>query len=246
VRRVRRINFLNVPVDIVDTDTVFQVIEDFLQDTEKHQIVLLNVDKLLKGRIDDEYNRCLREASLVLPVSTGIVRGIRFQKKGEATRYNPYEFIIRLFILIEKLQKTAYLLGSQKEDLMEAEKNLKVSFPDLKVIGRFAGYFKGNMEDNVILTIRKSSPAILFVGRGVPGKEKWVFRNKKNFNPGVYIWIDNYFEIFSGREKNMSKHLFKLGLESMAGFFRKPWKVFRIFIFFYFKLLVLVHRIMGF
>ncbi|MBN1697179.1 MAG: WecB/TagA/CpsF family glycosyltransferase [Spirochaetales bacterium] len=246
MRRVKRINFLNVPVDIVDKETVSGVIEDFLQDNEKHHIVLLTVNRLLRGRFDNEYNRCLREASLVLPVASGIIRGIRFQQKGEATRYNPYEFIIRLFTLVEKLQKTTYLLGSHREDLMEAEKNLKVSFPDLKVIGRFTGYFKGKMETNVVLSIKKSSPSLLVVGKGVAGKEKWIFRNKKNFNPGIYIWIDNYFEIFSGREKNISKNLFKLGLESMAGFLRKPWKIFRIFIFIYFKLLVLVHRIMGY
>lgn len=246
MQKVKRINFLNVPVDIVDKETVPRVIEDFLQDNEKHHIVLLTVDKLLRGRIDSEYNRCLREASLVLPVSSGIIRGIRFQQKGEATRYNPYEFIIRLFTLTAKLQKTSYLLGSQREDLMEAEKNLKVSFPDLKVIGRFTGYFRGNMETNVVLSIKKSSPSLLVVGKGVPGKEKWIFRNKKSFNPGIYLWIDNYFEIFSGREKNISKNLFKLGLESMSGFFRKPWKLFRIFTFLYFKFLVLVHRIMGY
>ena len=99
------------------------------------------------------------------------------------------------------------------------------------------------MEKNVVLAIKKSSPALVLAGKGLPGKEKWIFRNKKLFNPGVYLWVDNHIEIFSRKEQRTSKKLFKIGLESMAGFYKKPWKIFRIFIFLYFKFLVLVHKI---
>ena len=129
---------------------------------------------------------------------------------------------------------------------MEAEKNLKVSFPNIKIIGRFTGFFNKEMEKKIILTIKKSSPALLVVGKGVSGREKWIHRNKNEFNPGVYFWIDNYIEIFSGSEKNISKRMFQLGIESLSGFFRKPWKLFRIFPFLYFKFLVLVYKILGY
>lgn len=244
--QIKRRRFLGIPVDIADPDSVYKAIEGFLQDGKKHQIILLTVDKILKARIDQEYNKCIREASLILPVSSGIIRGARFHNKGEFFRYNPYEFIIKLFMILEKSEKTVYLLGSRKEDLMEAEKNLKVSFPGLKMIGRFAGYFNREMEKKVILTIKKSSPALLVVGKGVSGREKWIHRNKDEFNPGVYFWIDNFIEIFSGSEKNISKRMFQLGLESMSGFFKKPWKIFRIFPFLYFKFLVLVYKILGY
>jgi N-acetylglucosaminyldiphosphoundecaprenol N-acetyl-beta-D-mannosaminyltransferase len=246
VIQIKRRRFLGIPVDIADPDSAYKTIEGFLKDGEKHQIILLTIDKILKARVDPEYNKCVREASLILPVSSGIIRGARFHNKGELFRYNPYEFIIKLFMILEKNERTIYLLGSRKEDLMEAEKNLKVSFPDLKIIGRFAGFFNKEMEKKIVLTIKKSSPALLAVGKGVPGKEKWIHRKKEDFNPGIYVWIDNYIEIFSGSEKNISKPLFRLGLESMSGFFKKPWKIFRIFSFLYFKFLVLMYKILGY
>jgi N-acetylglucosaminyldiphosphoundecaprenol N-acetyl-beta-D-mannosaminyltransferase len=244
VLKIKRKTFLGIPVDIIDPDTAYEKIEGFLQDGKNHQIILLTTDKIFKAKMDQVYNRCVREASLILPVSSGIIKGARFHDKGDLFRYNPYEFIIKVFMILERLEKTVYILGSRREDLMEAEKNLKVSFPTLKIIGRFTGYFKKDMEKKIVLTIKKSSPSLLVVGKGVPGNEKWISKNKNEFNPGVSIWIDNYLEIFSGKEKNISKKMFKIGLENMSGLLRKPWKIFRIFSFIYFKFLVLLYKIL--
>jgi len=242
---VTRISFLNVPVDAVDSDTMLKTMEQYLQDAQGHQVVLLNTQKLLKARHDMDLLRCLKRADLVLPVSRGIIRGAAFQNKPPLHRYNPFEFVIRLLGLAEKLDQSIYMLGAQKEDLEQAEKNLKLSFPDLRVVGRYSGYFGREMEKNILLAIRKASPGFLLVGRGVPDQDLWIARNRGSFNPGVYIWIDNSFEIFSGRQRNVSKKVFRMGLESMADIMRKPWKLLRVFPFLYFKLLVLIYRIRG-
>ena len=241
---IKRINFLDLPVDAVDPDNTFKAIVGFLQDCQGHQVTLLNINKLLKARRDLEYQRCIKQSSLILPISRGIVRGVK--KKIPLYRYNPFEFIIRVLILAEKLNRTIYLLGSKKEELEKAEKNLKTSYPNLKVIGRHSGYFGKQKERDIILAIRKASPSFLLVGKGIRDQDKWISRNRKHFNPGVFIWVDNCFEIFSGKEKNISKRLFKLGLESISGILKKPWKVFRIFPYLYFKILVLIYKIRGF
>jgi N-acetylglucosaminyldiphosphoundecaprenol N-acetyl-beta-D-mannosaminyltransferase len=242
---LRRISFLKVPVDALDLDQTLKTVESFLQDAQGHQVVLLTAQKLLKSRRDLEYLRCLRKSDLVLPVSKSIIRGARFQKKRSLHRYNPFEFVIRLLTLAERLDQSIYLLGSKKEDLEQAEKNLKVSFPDLKVVGRYSGFFDKKMEKNIVLAIRKASPGFLLVGRGVPDQDKWIDRNRQHFNPGVYIWVDNCFDIFSGKERNVSKQAFNMGMEGIVDLPRRPWKIFRIFPFLYFKLLVVIYRIRG-
>lgn len=243
--KVKRVSFLNVPVDIVDSDEALAIAEGFIQNGQRKYIAFLTIEKLLKARFDLEYNRYLREASLILPVSLGIIRGMRFHNKGTAIRYNPYEMIIRFCTLIEKHNKNMYLLGSHYEDLLEAEKNLKVSFPQLKIIGRCAGYFSQEKESDILVAIKKSSPALIFLGKGLPGREKWILRNLKNMNPGLFVWIENYLEIFSGKEKNASKKLFKLGMESFAGNVFKPLKWLKVLPYLYFKILVLVFKIIG-
>lgn len=241
----KRIRFLKVPVDNIDRENLSHYLENLLKAGGRHQIVLLSTKKLFKARRNRDFMRCLNEAALVLPVSSGITKGLKFQKKGNITRYNPYELIIQIFMVVEKLRKTAYLLGGHPEDLKEAEKNLKISFPNLKIFGRFAGYFKKDVEDNVVLAIKKSAPALLFVGRGIKGSEVWITEHKNQFNDGLYIYADNFLEVFAGREKRVSKELFNMGLENMSGVIYKPWLLFRIFSFLYFKFLVLFYRIRG-
>jgi N-acetylglucosaminyldiphosphoundecaprenol N-acetyl-beta-D-mannosaminyltransferase len=245
VNKPKRISFLNVPVDLVGPDDLYTVIEDYIQNGQRRYIVLLTLDKLLRARVDAEYNRYVREAALVLPVSLAIVKGIRFQKKGIASRYNPYEFIIRLITIAEKFARNVYILGSRIEDLLETEKNLKVSFPHIRVIGRCAGYFGPEKERDIILAVKKSSPALVLLGKGLPGKEKWLFRNIKSMNPGIFVWIDNYIEIFSGTEKSVSKNMFAMGLESFPSIIARPWQFFKIFPYLYFKILVIIYRIFA-
>ncbi|HUV06599.1 MAG TPA: glycosyl transferase, partial [Spirochaetia bacterium] len=112
---LRRINFLDVPVDSVDLESALKTIEAFLLDTHGHQIVFLTINKILKARRDLDLMRCIRQSDLVLPVSKGIIGGARFQKGASLDRYNLFAFTIRLLALAERLDQSVYLLGARKE-----------------------------------------------------------------------------------------------------------------------------------
>ncbi|HEC62210.1 MAG TPA: glycosyl transferase [bacterium] len=203
--RIKRLRLMNVPVDAIEQELVLKMIERFLLDGEKHQIVFLNRPKLFKARRNVEYKRCLRDASLILPVSREIVRGVRFLSKGNLTRFEPFTFIVRLLAIVEKLNRTVYLLGSRKEDLEKTERNLKGSFPGLRIVGRFSGYFSKDLEKNVLLAIKKASPSVLMVGNGLSARDLWILRHKADLNPGIYLWVGDCFELFSGKKKASGK-----------------------------------------
>ncbi len=240
--RIRK-KVLGVPVDEVTLDSALKLLELYTQDNEKHQISLISVREILIARHDLEYNRMLKESSLVLPTAKGITVAARFLKAGSLTRVRPFAFLIRMLTLIERTNKTVYLLGAKKEDVEQAERNLKASFPDLRIVGRFSGFFTKEQERNILLAIRKASPSLLICGTGLGGREKWILRHKKDFNPGIYIWADNCFEIFSGKEKQPSKTLFALGLEQLTRLKKHPLKVFRIIPYLFFLLLLLIYRV---
>lgn len=64
-----RMQLLDVPVDGLDQDQALKCVEGFLLDGQRHQIVFLSLERLLAARWNAEFRRCLREASLVLPIS---------------------------------------------------------------------------------------------------------------------------------------------------------------------------------
>jgi N-acetylglucosaminyldiphosphoundecaprenol N-acetyl-beta-D-mannosaminyltransferase len=240
-----RISFLNVPIDTYTKESSIEKIKEILnaQDGQNHQIVFLDVKKLLKARGNREYFRCLRTASLILPTSRAIIKGAHFQRKQVLTRFNQFEFVIRLLSAADELKKSVYILGGKKGDLEKVESNLRTSFPNMQIVGRYIGNFNKETEKNILLAIKKSSPSFIIVGSGIKKTDLWIMNNRDHLNPGIFIDVGNCFEIFSGKKNKVSQKLFNIGLESMQGFFTRPWKIFKIFPYIYFKLLVLIFKI---
>ena len=62
--------------------------------------------------------------------------------------------------------------------------NLRGSFHGIRVVGRFYGYFPKQAEPDIVTAIKKSSASLVLVGTGVPGKDKWILKHRKELNPG--------------------------------------------------------------
>ncbi|MCK5153688.1 MAG: WecB/TagA/CpsF family glycosyltransferase [Spirochaetales bacterium] len=239
----KRISLLNVPVDIVSEDQLEDVISDLLLDKGRHQIVFLTLRGLLKARGNSEYAETVRKASLIIPISKRIQKGAKFLGRTEPVRYMPFDFAIKLLGILEKHHHSLYLAGLKPAELQITTNNLRDSFPGIGIVGRYAGYFKKEAEENMVLAIKKASPSLLFVGNGVPGRSNWFSRNMKNLNPGLFLWCGNCFDIFSGKKRKMSKKSWESGSFAVWDVLRKPWKIIMIFPHIYYLLLLLIFKI---
>jgi len=241
--KIKRVKIVNVPVDVVHEDELEETIKAMLADGDRHQIVLLTLADLLKARHNAEMKRTIKEASLVVPVSKGILRGARFLHREPPVRYMPFEFVIRLLGILEKYKKSVYLLGSRPEDLQISASNLRASFPSLSIVGRCAGYYPKNMEKNIILAIRKAGPSLVLAGYGLPARDTWVANNKRNLSAGIYLWCGDCFDIFSGRRNKPSRAAWENGTESLPSLVSHPWRVYRGLSYLYYAILLVVHRL---
>jgi N-acetylglucosaminyldiphosphoundecaprenol N-acetyl-beta-D-mannosaminyltransferase len=122
-----------------------------------------------------------------------------------------------------------YLLGGRKEHLQRTEKNLRASFPRLRVVGRYAGYYASRVEQDIITAIRKAGPRLILVGSGVPGGELWALRHRKQLTPGVSLWVGDCFEVFAGAKRQIPRGAYLAGLESYSGWLLRPWRLLRAF-----------------
>lgn len=244
-RRVKRIKVLGVPVDVLDADGALAEIERFLDDGQHHQVVLLSVRGLLRARRDPELARTLRDAALVLPVSAGVVRGARFLNAGAPGLFNTFDLVIRLLGLVERLKGSVYLLGGTKGVLETAEQNLRGSFHEIRVVGRYNGFFPRAMETDIVTAIKKSAPALVLAGTGLPGREAWLARHRRELAPGISLWAGDCFEIFAGVRRQPSARLRRAGLAGLAGFWRRPWRIVFALPHLWYWTLVFAARIFG-
>ncbi|QQO11290.1 WecB/TagA/CpsF family glycosyltransferase [Breznakiella homolactica] len=212
--------------------------------TEKPQnIVLLSLWDLLRARRNSEYRSYVLNAALVIPISKSLIGGARFLTRKTPVRYMPFDFVIRLLTILEKREYSLYLLGGKKSILQKTEKNLRQTFPKLRIVGRYIGRFEQAEQGTILQAIRKAGPSLLLVGKGVRGREKWIARHGGALNPALRLWCSDLFDVFAERRRRPSEGVFRRGMEWIGFCLRNPFKLFRIFPYLYYKLLLVVYRL---
>ncbi|MCL2126731.1 MAG: WecB/TagA/CpsF family glycosyltransferase [Treponema sp.] len=237
-----RVSFLKVPVDIVMPDQLGRLAFRLLAQGTERNIVLLSVWDLLRARRNAEYRSFVNQAALVIPVSSSIIRGIRFLLGKQAVRYMPFDFVIALLSMLESYELSAYLLGGKKRILIKAEKNIRETFPGLRVVGRFSGSFRRQDEPVILEAIRKASPSLLLVGQGVRGGEHWIARNSGRLGKGLRLWCSDLFDVFAEKKKHPSRMSFDLGLDWVGYCLHNPFKLLRFFPLMHYNSLLLAYR----
>ena len=241
---------LRVPLDIVPPEELTEVISCLIPqknkarvDQKNRNIVLLSLWDFLRARRNNEYRDYVFSADLIIPISKSLVSGARFLLGKQVYRFMPFNFVVLLLGVLEKNEYPVYLLGGKNQILKKAEKNIRTTFPRLKIIGRYEGKFKKQDEGAVIEAIRKSSPSLLLAGKGIRGEELWIGRNSSRLNSGLRLWCSDLFDVFAEKKRRPSDAVFNRGLESIGYCFSSPLKFFRIFLYMHYKLLLLYNRL---
>jgi N-acetylglucosaminyldiphosphoundecaprenol N-acetyl-beta-D-mannosaminyltransferase len=241
---IERIDLLGVPLDIIAGDQLEQFVHESLQNEDSGKnIVLLSVWDLLRARRPGEYRNMVTGAALVIPISKCLVGGARFLMGKTPVRYMPFDFVVSLLTFLETREQTVYLLGGKPPILHKTERNIRETFPRLRVIGRCPGFFRKQSEDTLLLSIRKSAPSLLLIGRGIRGRERWLARNTARLSKGMRLWVSDMFEVFAEKQKRPSRFAFDHGLEWTGFCLKKPFLIFRVFPFIHYNLLLLSYRI---
>ncbi|MDR0878585.1 MAG: WecB/TagA/CpsF family glycosyltransferase [Treponema sp.] len=237
-----RIKLLKVPIDIVPEDRLADAVYELLAAGQGKNIVLLSLWDLLRARRSGEYRTFVLNAALVIPISKSLISGVRFLTGKKAVRYMPFDFAINLLTTLEDRGFSVYLLGGKRRVLQKTEKNIRQTFPRLHIVGRFIGAFK-RQEATILEAIRKASPSLLLVGKGVRGGEQWIAKNNTQLNHGLRLWCSDLFDVFAERKKRPSRRTFENGLEWLGYCFQNPFKFFRIFPYLYYKILLVINKL---
>ena len=239
----QRIELVKIPIDIVAPENLSEVVYDLLKEKKEHNIILLSLWDLLRAKRNNDYRNYVNRASLVIPISKSMISGIKFLTGKKAYRYMPFDFIVSVLTALECRELSCYLLGGRTKVLLKTEKNIRQTFPKLRIVGRFTGNFKRSDEPTIIKAIKKSSPSLLLVGKGVRGKERWISRNNLTLGPGMRLWCSDIFDVFAEKKKHPSRSSFEKGFEWIGYCFQNPLKFFRIFPYIGYKFMLLFYKL---
>ncbi|MDR0910715.1 MAG: WecB/TagA/CpsF family glycosyltransferase [Spirochaetaceae bacterium] len=242
---IERIRLLKIPLDIVTQEQLPWTILRLLQTKAGGNIVLLSLWDLLKARRNAEYRKFVQEASLVLPISKSLVSGAKFLTGKTPARYMPFNFVVSLLSILEKSEYSLYLLGGSQKVLEKTEKNIRQTFPRIRIVGRHRGRIKKIQEASLIEAIHKAAASILLVAKGVRGGEKWIVRHEGRLNKGFRLWCSDLFEVFADKKRRPNQGIFDSGLECLTYIAKNPLKILRFFPYMYYKILLLIYKIFA-
>lgn len=239
---VERIKVLGVPVDVCRPEDFESEILELLARPGSKQIIFLSVWGLLKARGKNNFAECVQNADLILPISKSIITGAAFLQQKIPSRRNPFRTVIELLSVLDSHYKSLYMLGGRKKILQKAQGNVRKTFPNLSLVGRYVGYYPRTVEDDVIQAIYKASPSVVLISDGIKEKDCWSYNRRNRFSNSIFIYYKNAFGIFSEHTKRVKDSTFDKGLEIVTEVFRNPLKIFLIFPFLYYKILLVWYR----
>ena len=250
-----RISFLSVPIDIIPEQNLADEIVELVQQDSSSQICFVTIWDILKARFNQEYMNCLKNAAIVLPISKSILNGAAFLKLPVPVRYNPFKAVISIMNALDKNFRTLYMLGSRRESLMAAEKNVRSTFSGLRIVGRYVGYYPKTSEEDIVEAIYKAAPSLTLLSDGISGGDMWYYRRRKKFisvksrnletksSPGIFLFYKDCFGIFSRRKRRISENTFAKGLEFWSELIRNPFKIFLVFPYLWYLIVLLWYKI---
>ena len=240
---IERINLIGVPVDVCEPENLESALLELLAKPGTKQIIFLSIWDLLKARRKNDFSECVKNADLVLPISKSILKGAKFLKKPIPVRYNPFTAVIQVLSILDSHYKSLYLLGARKKTLLKAERNVHDTFPGLKVVGRYAGYYSKQDEDDVVQAIFKSQPSLVLVSEGIKDKNCWAYKRRNRFSSSIFLYYKDCFGIFADRIKRVNEKTFERGHEIFVEFLHNPFKIFLLFPYFWYKIVLLWYRL---
>ncbi len=240
---IERIKILGLPVDIVRPEHFEKVIYSLLEQPGTKQIIFLSVWDMLKAQRNAEFLHCIENASLVLPVSKSILNGARFLKKTCPVRYYPFRALVTFLTILENRYRSLYLLGGHPEVLVESEKNIRSTYPGLQIVGRVPGYFSKKAEKDILSAIFKANPSMVLLGDGKSLGSKWAYERRNSFGSSIFVYYKDAFSIFSQKKKRLSDVSFASGREIWIEILKNPLKIFLVFPFLWYILLLIGDKI---
>ena len=241
---IQRIKVLDVPVDICEAQDIEEKILEMEAQPGTKQIVFLSVWDLLRARRKGDYARCVQNADLILPISKSILKGAKKLKQPIPVRYNPFNAIISILSVLESHYKSLYMLGGRKKTLMAAEKNVRATFKDLQIVGRYVGFYPKQVENDIVQAIYKASPSLVLVSEGIKEKDGWAYNRRNSFSSSIFLYQKDIIGIFGERITRISEKKFDKGLEILDEIKHNPLKIFLIFPYMKYRILLIWYRLL--
>lgn len=228
---VAKTSIFKVRVDKVSLEDTLRHCDDFIRTRVPHQIVVVNVAKLVKAKTDRALRRIINEADLVGADGVPLVWISRRMGNPIPGRVNGTDLMEKLVERAADRGYSIYFLGAKPEVVRQVVQIYTQRYPSLKIAGYRDGYFRSEEEERVAEEIQASGADIIFLAFGSPKKEKFVSEQLYRMNVPVVHGVGGSFDVIAGVTKRAPVWMQKWGLEWFYRFLQEPRRMWKRYLF---------------
>jgi N-acetylglucosaminyldiphosphoundecaprenol N-acetyl-beta-D-mannosaminyltransferase len=214
---------LGFPVDLIDQSGALSVMEAAWNNKKSLHVVTLNAEMVIASQSDQELDRIVRHAHLIVPDGAGVVWALRLAGH-QCDRLPGIELAEAALELAARNGKRVSLLGGKPEVMERLKAVLLERNPQLNLVAGNNGYFGPDDEESIVAELAASAPDLLLVALGVPKQEYFLDKWQTNFPQTVMIGVGGSFDVWTGSVKRAPAAFRRMHLEWLYRLLKEPWR----------------------
>ncbi|MCG7545300.1 WecB/TagA/CpsF family glycosyltransferase [Pseudoalteromonas sp. MM17-2] len=223
---MKRIQFLNAPMDSATMTETVTVIRDHIKDGHFLQHVVVNVAKLVNMQRDAELADSVKACDIINIDGMGVVWGARACGHDIPERVAGVDLFHELLAMSAEQQFSVFLLGAKPEVVARTAEVVQKQNPQLNVAGYHHGYFWDD-EQAVVEKIKASGAQLLFVAITSPKKENFINRWQDQLGVNFVMGVGGTFDVVAGKVKRAPKWMQNAGLEWLYRVLQEPGRMWK-------------------
>ncbi len=227
---MEKVNILGVNVSAINMSMALDIIENWIQQQERHYICVTGVHGIMESQKDERLRGIHNCAGLVTPDGMPLVwlsrlRGFRHVQRV----YGPDLMLAVCERSITAGWKHFFYGGASGVPELLSE-TLQKKFPGLIVVGTYSPPFRPltpDEDEEIVRMINKANPDIVWVGLSTPKQERWMAEHRDRLSAPVLIGVGAAFDFHSGRKPQAPRWMQRSGLEWFFRLLTEPrrlWK----------------------
>ncbi|MBI3895972.1 MAG: WecB/TagA/CpsF family glycosyltransferase [Acidobacteria bacterium] len=233
---VPSIHLLGVRVNMLQIPDVIGRMEEWIRNRDgTHYITLTNVHSVVEAQHNAAFREVLCAADLSVPDGMPLVWLGR--SRGHSLRRRVYGPDLLWDFCKETHQEGFghFFYGGAPGVAEALIESLRSNCPLLKIVGTYSPPFRPltpEEDGQIVETINRAAPEILWVGLGCPKQERWMYEHRQRLQVPVMVGVGQAFDIYAGRIRQAPRWMRESGFEWLFRLFHEPrrlWKRYLVY-----------------
>ena len=231
--RVERPSFevLGVHVDALELLEVCRRVSEWIEHPDGcRYVAVTGMHGIMETQHDSDFKSVLNAADLVVPDGMPLVWLSRIRGRPLRRRVYGPELMLELCRQTASSGCRHFLVGGAPGVADRLATILKSRFPGLVISGTCSPPFEpwtDTQEEEIVATINRVAPHVVWVGLGTPKQERWMHRCRGRLQAAVLVGVGAAFDIHSGMRKQAPRWMRENGWEWLFRLLQEPRRLWR-------------------